>query len=133
MLHIKKYILFFHILCCSTISLKKSPLTSNIYEVSSSSFGMHLCSLNLKEVCSADIDALLRLVRNEIENCPDKNQVSSPLMISCWHAAHFFRAVFLYVKPTKRTRNNFHKNIDTIWFNQMFVLYFVYQVLISKN
>lgn len=97
---------YFSFICCCTISIKKNlPYLQHVYQVSSSSFGMWLCPLNLKEVYSSDTDALLRLMRwwdDERENCVQiANYVLSPVTISNWRAAHFFSCCILICRTHK--------------------------------
>lgn len=129
-----KCVLFFYMLLHNFYK-KKSPLSSTrlLTKVSSSSFGMRLCPLNLKEVYSSDTDALLRLMRWwEGKLCPD----SELCFIPCNDFKLTCSTFFFVLYSDMQDPQNVLTIISTktlIWYNPMFVLYFVYQVLISKN
>lgn len=125
---------YFSFICCCTISIKKNlPYLQHVYQVSSSSFGMRLCPLNLKEVYSSDTDALLRLMRWwEGKLCPD----SKLCFIPCNDFKLTCSTFFFVLYSDMQDPQNVLTIISTktlIWYNPMFVLYFVYQVLVSKN
>lgn len=123
---------YFSFICCCTISIKKISLIFNTF----------IKSLHPALECDSVLWIWKRFTPqtlmlcwgwwdDERENCAQiANYVLSPVTISNWRAAHFFSCCIL------QDPQNVLTIISTktlIWYNPMFVLYFVYQVLVSKN
>lgn len=125
-----KCVLFFYMLLHNFYK-KKSPLSST--RLLSLFIQLWNATLSSEEVYSSDTDALLRLMRWwEGKLCPD----SKLCFIPCNDFKLTCSTFFFVLYSDMQDPQNVLTIISTktlIWYNPMFVLYFVYQVLVSKN
>lgn len=124
---------YFYFICCCTIPVKKSPLSSTrLLSLFIQLWNATLSSeiergILLRHWCSAEAGT-----EWEGKLCPD----SKRSFILCNDFKLTCSTFFFVLYSDMQDPQNVLAIISTktlIWYNPMFVLYFVYQVLISKN